>query len=124
MEFMDSGNAIASAGSTVTLSAAANPNYQFKEWQVNSGDVTISTDTFTIPNSDVVITAVFESMVIGANVQLKIGGDVSEGIAAYGSSIDLEAAKLLGMGGYPAISLIQSLLCIRLKAEAICRKVL
>ena len=88
---MDSGSAIASAGSIVTLNAAANQGYRLKEWQVASGGVTITDNAFTMPENDVAVTAVFERT-IETTVQLTIGGDISEGAADYGASLDLEAA--------------------------------
>ncbi|MBO4461201.1 MAG: S-layer homology domain-containing protein [Clostridiales bacterium] len=52
-------------GTTVTLTAKAKDGYQFKTWQVVSGDVSLkdktkATTTFTIGNKDVVIKAVSE----------------------------------------------------------------
>ena len=88
---MDSGSAIASAGSIVTLNAAANQGYRLKEWQVASGGVTITDNAFTMSENDVAVTAVFERT-IETTVQLTIGGDISEGAADYGASLDLEAA--------------------------------
>ena len=62
------GNGTASAdrttgqvGDTVTLNAEANDGYQFKEWKVLSGDVTIDADNrFQIGTKDVFILALFE----------------------------------------------------------------
>lgn len=50
----------AAEGTTITLTAAANSGYHFKEWQVVIGDVTISNNQFTMPASDVTVKAVFE----------------------------------------------------------------
>ena len=64
----DDGNGTASAGleaslagETITLTATPNANYRFKEWQVISGGVTLTEDSFTMPAADVEIKAVFES---------------------------------------------------------------
>ena len=49
------------AGTEVTLTATPNEGYQFKEWDVVSGDVTVSDDnTFVIGDKDVEIKAIFE----------------------------------------------------------------
>ncbi len=50
------------SGDKVTLTATADDGYQFKEWKVVSGDVEISDDSFTMPDSDVEVQAVFEKI--------------------------------------------------------------
>ena len=50
----------ATAGTTITLTATPNKGYHFKEWEVISGGVTITNDTFRMPEDDVTIEAVFE----------------------------------------------------------------
>ncbi len=52
--------ASATAGTTISLTATADSGYHFKEWQVVSGGVTISNDSFTMPEGNVTIKAVFE----------------------------------------------------------------
>ncbi len=52
----------ASAGTTVALTATPNSGYQFKEWQVVAGTVSISGDTFVMPAENVTIKAVFEAV--------------------------------------------------------------
>ncbi len=47
-------------GTIVTLTADPENGYHFREWQVASGGVVISDNSFTIGTSDVVILAVFE----------------------------------------------------------------
>jgi len=59
------GAASSSAGSAVkgtgiTLTASPNAGYQFKEWQVVSGGVTLSGNSFTMPAGDVTVKAVFQ----------------------------------------------------------------
>ncbi|MCR5267440.1 MAG: InlB B-repeat-containing protein, partial [Lachnospiraceae bacterium] len=61
------GNGTASAtpatgktGTRVTLTAAPDADYAFKEWQVISGDVTIEDNSFTIGSQDVRLLAAFE----------------------------------------------------------------
>ena len=50
----------AAAGTKITLSAAPNTGYHFKEWQVVSGGVTIENDKFTMPDGNVEVKAIFE----------------------------------------------------------------
>lgn len=52
--------ASATAGTEITLTAAPNAGYHFKEWQVMSGDVTVRGDKFTMPSDNVEIKAIFE----------------------------------------------------------------
>ena len=52
--------AAAAAGTNISLNAAPNAGYHFKEWQVVSGGVTIKDDKFTMPDGDVEIKAIFE----------------------------------------------------------------
>ena len=50
----------AAAGTQITLTAAANAGYAFKEWQVVSGGVSIAGSAFTMPANDVTVKAIFE----------------------------------------------------------------
>ena len=50
----------AQAGTTITLTATPKSGYQFKAWQVVSGDVTISANKFTMPAQAVEVKAIFE----------------------------------------------------------------
>lgn len=50
----------ATMGEKITLTVTPNSGYRFKEWQIVSGDVTISGDVFTMPAGNVVVKAVFE----------------------------------------------------------------
>ncbi len=61
------GNGTASAssetaltGNEITLTATPNEGYQFKEWQVIAGEVTITDNKFTLGTTDVEIKAIFE----------------------------------------------------------------
>ncbi len=61
-----SGTAQASAakaaeGETVTLTATPDEGYHFKKWDVLSGDVTITGDTFAMPAENVSVKAIFEA---------------------------------------------------------------
>lgn len=52
--------ASATMGEKITLTSTANSGYRFKEWQIVSGDVTISGDAFTMPAGNVTVKALFE----------------------------------------------------------------
>lgn len=61
------GNGLASAapvsatmGEKITLTSTPNSDYHFKEWQIVSGNVTISGDVFTMPAGNVTVKALFE----------------------------------------------------------------
>lgn len=54
----------AAVGETITLTATPSSGYHFKEWQ--SSDVTINGDTFTMPEKNVTVTAIFEADETGA----------------------------------------------------------
>ena len=50
----------AEQGTEITLTATPDSGYHFKEWQVISGDITISGNRFTMPDANVSVKAVFE----------------------------------------------------------------
>ena len=50
----------AAEGDTVTLAAVALDGYEFVEWKTATSGVTITNNTFTMPASDVAVTAVFK----------------------------------------------------------------
>lgn len=50
----------APAGTQITLTAAPNKGYVFKEWKVVSGGVTVERNGFTMPSGNVTVKAVFE----------------------------------------------------------------
>ncbi len=50
----------AEKGTKITLTATPDSGYHFKEWQVISGGVTISNNSFTMPAANVTVKAVFE----------------------------------------------------------------
>ncbi len=52
--------ASAEAGTEIALTATPEEGYHFKEWQVVSGGVTVSGDSFIMPAEDVTVKAVFE----------------------------------------------------------------
>ena len=52
----------AAAGIEITLSATPNNGYQFKQWQVISGGVTVTANKFTMPAQAVTVKAIFEAI--------------------------------------------------------------
>ena len=61
------------AGTEVTLTATPKEGYRFKEWQVTSGNVTITDNKFTIGTENVAVQAVFEAIPSGKqDIDLRI----------------------------------------------------
>ncbi len=60
------------AGTTVTLTAVPNEGYQFKEWQVISGGITVNDNSFVMPANDVVIKAIFEQETTEGKVDVDV----------------------------------------------------
>ncbi len=52
--------ASAPEGTLITLTAVPNSGYHFDRWEVISGDITITNNTFTMPARDVTVKAVFD----------------------------------------------------------------
>ena len=73
----------ATVGTKITLIATPNRGYQFKEWQVISGGVTISGNSFTMPAANVTVKAVFERDSNGGG---NPGGSGSGGGSSSGGS--------------------------------------
>lgn len=85
-------------GDTVTLSATPNAGYRFKEWQVVSGDITMSANTFTMPESAVEVKAIFEKIVYDITV-LNDGNGTASALtetATYGDTVTLTATPNTG----------------------------
>jgi len=59
----------ATAGTEINLTAIPNTGYLFKEWQVISGGISITSDKFIMPMQDVTIKAVFEPIIYAVTVQ-------------------------------------------------------
>ena len=55
----------AASGTKVTLTASPKDGYQFKEWQVSEGGVTITNNGFTMPAGNVSVKAIFEKKSAG-----------------------------------------------------------
>ncbi|KAI4449580.1 hypothetical protein C823_004109 [Eubacterium plexicaudatum ASF492] len=68
----------AEEGTKITLTATPDSGYHFKEWQVISGGVTISNNSFTMPDTNVTVKAVF--------VKNSNGGGNSGGSGSGGGS--------------------------------------
>ena len=86
------GNGTASAshakavvGTEITLTAAPNAGYHFKEWQVMSGDVTVKNDKFTMPGSDVEVKAIFEEDAPPTPTEYTVTFDGNDGTPSVGS---------------------------------------
>ena len=60
------------AGTTVTLTAVPNEGYQFKEWQVVSGGITVNDNSFVMPANDVVVKAIFEQKTTEGKVDVDV----------------------------------------------------
>lgn len=73
----------ATEGTQITLTATPDSGYHFKEWQVVSGNVTISNNQFTMPASDVTVKAIFEK-------DASSGGGSSSGGSSSGSTTETE----------------------------------
>ena len=78
-------HAKAVAGTEITLTAAPNAGYHFKEWQVMSGDVTVRDDKFTMPGSDVEVKAIFEEDAPPAPTEYTVTFDGNGGTPSVGS---------------------------------------
>ena len=58
----------AKAGEQITLTATPNSGYRFARWEVVSGDITITNNTFTMPEENVTIKAIFNRKSSGGSV--------------------------------------------------------
>ena len=75
----------AAAGTEITLTATPNTGYHFKEWQVISGGVTITDNKFTMPDSNVEVTAIFEKDAPPAPTEFIVTFDGNGGTPSVGS---------------------------------------
>ena len=66
----------AAAGTQITLTATPDANYRFKEWQVISGNITITNNSFTMPSEDVQVRAIFETIPSGGGMSPGSGPSV------------------------------------------------
>ena len=72
-------------GTEITLTATPNKGYQFKEWQVISGGVTIKDDKFLMPNDNVEVKAIFEKDAPPAPTEFIVTFDGNGGTPSVGS---------------------------------------
>ena len=90
-----SGDGKYKAGATVTITADAAPSgKQFKEWTVESGNVTLkdaksATTTFTMPAKAVVVTAVYEDVPTEPTTDTKVEGGTSHKEVAENGTVVL-----------------------------------
>lgn len=77
--------ASATAGTEITLTAAPNAGYHFKEWQVMSGDVTVRDDKFTMPSDNVEVKAIFEEDAPPTPTEYTVTFDGNDGTPSVGS---------------------------------------
>ena len=73
------------AETEITLTAAPNEGYHFKEWQVVSGGVTIANNKFTMPSCNVEVKAIFEEDAPPAPTEYTITFDGNGGTPSVGS---------------------------------------
>ena len=86
INILSNGNGIGNAnvtaateGSEITLTAVAKSGYQFKEWQVINGNVTIEDNKFTLPAENVTINTVFEVIPVNYTVTFDLNGGTRTG---------------------------------------------
>jgi len=80
----------AQVGTTITLTAEPNSGYQFAEWQVISGgitinDVTANPATFVMPDNDVEVMATFEVIIFAPVITTETlpDGEMNESYSAF-----------------------------------------
>ena len=78
----------------VTLTAAPSEGYQFKAWEIVSGNITINDNKFTMPANPVTVKAIFEQKKYAVTVQTEGSGTASVNLtsAAKGETVTLTAA--------------------------------
>ncbi len=83
-----SGPAQAAAGATVTLTATPNVGYTFGTWSVTP-PVTLDGDSFTMPASNVTVSANFTASTSSCTVSFSVNNKVEMTATTFGGSIDL-----------------------------------
>ena len=80
-------------GTEVTLTASPNPGYQFKEWKVVSGYVTVENNKFVIEDANVEIKAIFELAPRTVTVTTDGNGTAAASVASgvMGTQVTLSA---------------------------------
>lgn len=89
---------------TITLTATPNSGYQFKEWQVISGSMAITGNSFTMPAENVTVKAIFEvipattyTVNFNLNGGTRTGGGALTQTVAHGASA---TAPIVTRSGY------------------------
>ena len=91
----------AAEGTTVTLTAVANEGFQFKEWQVVSGEVTVTDNKFTMPASAVEVKAIFEASAVVPPVEDKtIASGTYDFIGTYKTAVAANAIDGMTVDGF------------------------
>ena len=75
----------AAAGMEITLTATPKTGYHFKEWQVTSGNVTITNNKFNMPSANVEVKAIFEKDAPPAPTEFIVTFDGNGGTPSAGS---------------------------------------
>lgn len=97
--------ATAAQGETVTLTATANSGYQFKEWTVVSGGITLDANastSFTMPGQTVEVKAVFELQTTPPPIKYTLtvsgsyAGATGAGSYAPGATVTISAGSRSG----------------------------
>lgn len=96
IRYLENGTASASPvsakqGAAITLDAVPESGYHFKEWQVVSGGVTISGNSFTMPAANVTVKAVFEP---DGGYHFKEWQVISGSVTISGNSFTMPAANV------------------------------
>ena len=72
----------AAAGKKVTLDAIPDEGYQFKAWEIVSGNITINDNKFTMPANPVTVKAIFEQKKYAVTMQTDGNGTASASVAS------------------------------------------
>ena len=81
----------ATIGEVITLTPTANTGYKFKSYSVNNGTITVTDSKFSMPASNVIVTAVFEKIAYNITITTVTGGKITANktTAYYGEKITL-----------------------------------
>lgn len=112
----------AAKGSKVTLTAAANKGYHFKEWNVLKGNVSIENNAFEMPDGSVSIQAVFEKDAVEPTTPTtpaKPATDTKPSTTPTGvTSTPSTGSSVLGMAVAAAVALIAGAAILLKKKQA------
>lgn len=112
----------AAKGSKVTLTATANKDYHFKEWNVLKGNVSIENNAFEMPDGSVSIQAVFEKDAVEPTTPTtpaKPATDTKPSTTPTGvTSTPSTGSSVLGMAVAAAVALIAGAAILLKKKQA------